>query len=108
MNKSLEELYNSIENSNYYKEYKKITSIIENDDEINNLINEIKDLEKEATILEYNKNEKYKEIDKVIHDKINILNNNQLYIDYLNKMEELNSILKESSNMIEKYLEENI
>lgn len=108
MNNSLEELYNSIENSTYYKEYKKITNILEQDSEINNLINEIKDLEKEATLLEYKKDSKYKEVDKIIKEKINILNNNQLYIDYLNKMEELNSILKESSNIIEKYLEENI
>ena len=108
MNNSLEELYDSIENSNYYKEYKKITNISEQDSEINNLINEIKDLEKEATILEYKKDPKYKELDKLIKEKINILNNNQLYIDYLKKMEDLNSILKESSTIIEKYLEENI
>lgn len=108
MNNSLEELYNSIENSNYYKEYKKITTILEQDSEVNNLINEIKDLEKKATLLEYKKDPKYKDIDKIIKDKINTLNNNQLYIDYLNKMDELNNILKESSNIIEKYLEENI
>ncbi len=66
------------------------------------------DLEKEATILEYKKDPKYKELDKLIKEKINILNNNQLYIDYLKKMEDLNSILKESSTIIEKYLEENI
>ncbi len=108
MNNSLEELYNSIENSTYYKEYKKITNILEQDSEINNLINEIKDLEKEATLLEYKKDPKYKEIDNLIKEKINILNNNQLYIDYLNKMEELNDILSESSNIISKYLEENI
>lgn len=108
MNNSLEELYNSIENSDYYKEYKKITNVLEEDKEINDLINEIKELEKEATILEYKKDPKYKDIDKLIKEKIDILNNNQLYIDYLNKMEDLNNILKESSNIIEKYLEENI
>ncbi len=108
MNNSLEELYNSIENSNYYKEYKKITNILEQDVEVNGLINEIKDLEKKATLLEYEKDPEYRNIDELIKEKINILNNNQLYIDYLNKMEELNNILGESSNIIEKYLEENI
>ena len=108
MNNSLKNLYDSIENSTYYQEYKKISSILENDEYLNNLINEIKDLEKEATRLEYKKDPKYKEIDEIIKEKINILNNNHLYIEYLNRMEELNNILKESSNIIEEYLNENI
>ena len=108
MNNSLNDLYNSIENSTYYKEYKKISSILESDNDINNLINEIKDLEKEATRLEYNKDSRYKELDKIIKEKINLLNNNHIYMEYLNRMEELNNILKESSNIISEYLNENV
>ena len=50
---SLENLYKSIEESKLYKDYKKISTILEEDDSIQKLINEIKDLEKEATLLEY-------------------------------------------------------
>ena len=99
---SLEKLYKSIEESKLYKDYKKISTILEEDDSIQKLINEIKDLEKEATLLEY------KEIDKIIEKKMLELKNNQIYIEYMNKMEEFNNVLKESSNIIESYIEEKV
>ena len=74
INNSLEELFNSIENSNLYKEYKKMANILSKDSEIKELINEIKELEKQATYLEYIGDEKYKEIDEEIKRKANILN----------------------------------
>ena len=96
---SLEKLYKSIEESKLYKDYKKISTILEEDDSIQKLINEIKDLEKEATLLEYKGDIKYKEIDKIIEKKMLELKNNQIYIEYMNKMEEFNNVLKESSNI---------
>ena len=63
---SLEKLYKSIEESKLYKDYKKISTILEEDDSIQKLINEIKDLEKEATLLEYKGDIKYKDMDKII------------------------------------------
>ena len=91
-----------------YKDYKKISTILEEDDSIQKLINEIKDLEKEATLLEYKGDIKYKEIDKIIEKKMLELKNNQIYIEYMNKMEEFNNVLKESSNIIESYIEEKV
>jgi len=105
---SLEKLYKSIEESKLYKDYKKISTILEEDDSIQKLINEIKDLEKEATLLEYKGDIKYKEIDKIIEKKMLELKNNQIYIEYMNKMEEFNNVLKESSNIIESYIEEKV
>ena len=105
---SLEKLYTSIEESKLYKDYKKISTILEEDDSIQKLINEIKDLEKEATLLEYKGDIKYKEIDKIIEKKMLELKNNQIYIEYMNKMEEFNNVLKESSNIIESYIEEKV
>jgi len=105
---SLEKLYKSIEESKLYKDYKKISTILEEDDSIQKLINEIKDLEKEATLLEYKGDIKYKEIDKIIEKKMLELKNNQIYIEYINKMEEFNNVLKESSNIIESYIEEKV
>ncbi len=108
MKSSLEELFNAIENSSLYQEYKKMENILNQDREIKILIDEIKELEKEATYLEYIGDEKYKEIDEEIKKKADILNNKHVYQEYLNKMEEFNNELSVSSKMIEKYVEEKV
>ena len=51
---------------------------------------------------------KYLEIDEIIKEKANILNNKQVYIEYLEKMEEFNNELAISSNMINKYISEKV
>ena len=108
MESSLEELFKSIENSKVYKEYKKMADILNKDSEIKKLIDEIKELEKQATYLEYNGDESYKDIDMEIARKAEILNNKQVYQEYLNKMEEFNDELAVSANMIEKYVQEKV
>ena len=108
INNSLEELFNTIENSPLYKEYLKMRDILSKDSEIKELIDEIKELEKQATYLEYIGDDKYKEIDEEIKRKADILNNKQVYQEYLNKMEEFNNELAISSKMIEKYVEEKV
>ena len=108
INSSLEELFNSIENSSLYKEYKKMACILSKDSEIKELLDEIKELEKEATYLEYIGDERYKEIDLVIKEKADILNNKQVYQEYLNRMEEFNDELAISSKMIESYVAEKV
>ena len=108
INNSLEELFNSIENSKLYKEYKKMENILNKDKEIKELINEIKELEKQATYLEYIGDEKYIELNNEIKKKADILNNKQVYQEYLNKMDEFNDELAISSKMIEKYVEEKV
>lgn len=108
INNSLEELFNSIENSNLYKEYKKMSSILSKDEEIKKLIDEIKELEKQATYLEQIGDEKYKEIDEEIKRKANILNNKHIYQEYLEKMDEFNNELAMSSKMIESYVSEKV
>ena len=108
INNSLEELFNSIENSKLYKEYRNIENILSKDKEIKELIDEIKELEKQATYLEYIGDLKYIEIDNEIKRKADILNNKQVYQEYLNKMEEFNDELAISSKMIEKYVEEKV
>ena len=89
MNSSLEELFNSIENSSLYKEYLKMKDILSKDSEIKELIDEIKELEKQATYLEYIGDESYKEIDEEIKRKAEILNNKQVYKEYLNKIQNI-------------------
>ena len=108
INSSLEELFNTIENSTLYKEYLKMKDILSKDKEIKLLIDEIKELEKQATYLENIGDNKYKDIDEEIKRKADILNNKQVYQEYLNKMEEFNNELSMSSKMIEKYVEEKV
>lgn len=106
INNKIDELFQAINESEEYQDYIKIVKILKEDKELTNLIEEIKQLQKEATILEYQNNTKYKEIDNTIKEKLNILNNNPLYVEYKYKMDELNNIISTSSNMITKYLEE--
>ena len=108
INSSLEELFNSIENSKSYQEYLKMKDILSKDSEIKELIDEIKELEKQATYLEYIGDESYKDIDEEIKRKADILNNKQVYQEYLNKMDAFNDELAISSKMIEKYVEEKV
>ena len=108
VNSSIEELFNSIENSSLYKRYKKMSEILSKDSDIKKLLDEIKSLEQEATYLESIGDMKYKEIDEEIKVLADVLNNNCVYQEYLNCMDEFNDELSISSRMIEKYVEEKV
>ena len=64
---SIEELFNSINNSNEYKEYKLIVNTLESNKEVIDLIEEIKKLQKEAVNLEYKNDDRYLKIIKNIY-----------------------------------------
>jgi len=78
---SIEELFNSINNSNEYKEYKLIVNTLESNKEVIDLIEEIKKLQKEAVNLEYKNDDRYLEVDKLIKEKENILNIKNIYLN---------------------------
>lgn len=101
-------LFKEIENSKEYIEYLDVKERINNDELISSLIEEIKELEKKATKLEYSHDEGYKEIDNIVSKKVDELNSMPLYIDYLGKMKKINELLKSSSNIIETYINEKI
>ena len=108
VNSSIEELFNSIENSSLYKRYKKMSEILSKDSNIKKILDEIKSLEQEATYLESIGDMKYKEIDEDIKKLAHVLNNNSVYQEYLNCMDEFNDELSMSSKIIEKYIEEKV
>jgi len=108
MESKLEELFNSIENSSLYKEYKKMEDILSKDKNIKGIIEEIKVLEQEATHLEHVGDPRYKEVDELIKKKADILNSNPIYQEYLNKMDEFNDELAISSKMINDYIKEKV
>lgn len=108
VNSSIEELFNSIENSSLYKKYKKMSEILSKDSDIKKTLDEIKSLEQEATYLESIGDIRYKDIDEEIKKKADVLNNNYVYQEYLNSMNEFNDEISMSSKMIEKYVEEKV
>lgn len=108
INSSIEELFNSIENSSLYKRYMEMNDILSKDNNIKIILDEIKELEKEATYLESIGDIKYKDIDEEIKRKADVLNSNIVYQEYLNSMNEFNDELSISSKMIEKYVEEKV
>ncbi len=105
---SIEELFNSINNSNEYKEYKLIVDTLESNKEVIDLIEEIKRLQKEAVKLEYKNDDKYLEVDKIIKEKEEILNNNKDYQEYLSKLKKFNNTLLASSSLIEDYVTDKV
>lgn len=105
---SIENLFTEINNSNEYKEYINIVNILKENKEVNNLIEEVKSLEKKATKLEYEKNKKYIEIDKQIEEKTKILYSNKDYQEYLSKLKTFNNTLLASSSLLDEYIEEKV
>lgn len=105
---SIENLFTEINNSNEYKEYINILNILKENKEVNNLIEEIKSLEKKATKLEYEKNKKYIEIDKQIEEKTKVLNSNKEYQEYLSKLKAFNNTLLASSSLLDEYIKEKV
>jgi len=108
IDKKIEELFDSIRNSDIYKKYLIMIKNMKEDKDIMNLLEEIKTLQKEATNLEYHKDIKYMEIDKIIKEKIKELYSNYKYQEYLNTFNELNEILKNITFQIEKFIIEKI
>ena len=105
---SIEELFDSINNSKEYKEYREISSILNDNEDVKDLIEEIKVLQKEATMREYNEDESYKEIDKEIEEKTKILNSNKNYQEYLNKLRKFNTMLLASSSLLDEYIDSKV
>ena len=104
----IDELFDTIKNSKEYKAYQNIGEVLNNNEEVNSLVEEIKELQQESVKLEEENNPKYKEIDKIIEEKVNTLNNIPVYKEYLRRMDEFNDIIASSKNNIEKYINEKI
>ena len=108
INNKIDELFETIESSPEYKAYLNIGEVLEKDDEINTLVKEIKELQQKSVRLENEGNYEYKNIDKIIEEKVSILNSKPIYKEYLRRMNEFNDILAESSNTIEKYINDKV
>ena len=108
INNKIDELFSAIESSTEYQAYLNIGKVLENDEEINSLVTEIKELQQKSVRLEEQGNQEYKEIDKLIEEKVKLLNSKPIYQEYLRRMNEFNDIIAESSNSIEKYINDKV
>ena len=108
MENKMEELFQAIKESKEYQSYLNIGRVIENDTEINDLVNEIKKLQKKSVELEYQHDNRFHEVDLVIEEMVEKLNHHPVYQEYLRKMDEFNDILSESSHQIEEYVNSKI
>ena len=99
INDKINDLFDAIYQSDEYKKYLEIGRLLENNKEIKELIDDIKKLQQKSVKLEYNNNLEYK-VDK--------LNSIPIYREYLKRMNTFNNILSESSNNIEKYINDKI
>lgn len=104
----IDNLFNAIKESKEYQAYLEIGDVLNKDEEIKSLVKEIKELQKESVNLEYKGDDSYKEIDKIIEEKVKLLNNKPHYQEYLKRMNNFNDILSESSNNIESYINSKI
>ena len=100
----IDELFDTIKNSKEYLAYQNIGEVLEKNEEVNNLVNEIKKLQQDSVRLEEENNPKYKEVDKLIEEKVNTLNNIPVYQEYLRRMNEFNDVIANSRNNIEEYI----
>lgn len=99
----IEEMLKGIKESEEYLRYKEIGTILESDSFVMDLMKEIKELQQEAVILEYNDDPKYLELDEIIKEKVDVLNSNDTYKLYLEKMKEYNKLLSNSSSLLESF-----
>ena len=106
--KKIDELFETIESSREYQAYLNIGKVLKNDEEISLLISDIKELQQKSVRLEEQGDRKYRNVDRLIEEKVKLLNGKPLYKEYLRRMNEFNDILAESSNQIEKYINDKI
>ena len=104
----IEELFNSINRSNEYREYQEMAAILDKNEEIKQLIAEIKSLQKKATNLEYQQNEDYNQVDKIIEEKLKILKSKKDYQEYQDKLVAFNRVLTVSSLLLEDYINDKV
>ena len=108
INNKIDDLFETIKNSKEYKAYQNIGEVLKDNDEVNDLVEEIKKLQQKSVRLEEENNPEYKEVDKLIEEKVKVLNNIPVYQEYLKRMDEFNNIIASSKDNIEKYINDKI
>ena len=98
--KEIDNLFNELESSNLYKNYKKVKKQLEDNTEIKQLLNEIKRLQKIVV------NEKDKQVELELKKLYKTLDNYPLYQSYLSIKEELEEELQNISFTLNSYFKD--
>ena len=104
----MEDLFQAIQDSSEYQRYLNIGNVLSGNQEINDLVSEIKKLQQKSVELEYHHDDSYHDVDLIIEKKVEELNSHPVYQEYLRRMDEFNDILAESSHQIEEYVNSKI
>ena len=91
-----------IKESDDYKDYIYLKDKLSKNERANNLINEIKKLQKQAVKQEVNKMDT-KELDNKIKDNLDKLNKIPLYRDFIDKQEVLNDYYQTIKERLDEY-----
>lgn len=102
--KKVDELVDIIKESDDYKRYIELKTIMENNKEIMKLVKNIKSLQQKTIKLEYNKQDTTKE-EKELQSLKDELNSYPIYQEYIYLQEDLNDTFQNIKVIIEKSVE---
>lgn len=98
------DILSNFKNSYNYKNYLSLKTKMENNTKINELISDIKNIQKEIVKKEYNK-ENIDDLEKMIENDLFILNQIPLYVEYNKYQNIINDELSLITEKINKYIE---
>ena len=104
---SIDDIIDTIKSSEDYKDYIYLKDKLAKHDKANNLINEIKKLQKELVKKRVNK-EDVTELDNKINSLVQELNKIPLYNDFINKQESLNELYQVIKARLDDYFYEKL
>lgn len=99
----IDNIISIIENSNEYKEYQLLSKKMHNNNEINQLIKEVKTLQQKL-VKEQALGNDIKNIDSEISKKLEELKEYPIYLEYIYLQEDLNNSILLVKEKLEKYI----
>ena len=100
----IDEMIEIIKNSNEYQKYIEISNKMAKNEDIMHLINEVKALQK-TLVKDKNLGKNIEHIEKEINDKVHLLEEYPIYLEYTYLQEDLNSAIKLIKSSIEDYID---
>ena len=103
--KEFNELIELIKDSDLYKKYIRLEELVKKSNDINKLVEDIKELQKKIVNLEH-KNMSTKDLEEELNKKKVELNLIPLYNDYTESIDELNNMLLIIKNKFDNFIKE--
>ena len=103
----VDEIINYIKETSEYKDYLFLKDKVSKNNKINNLIEEVRTIEKELVKLEVN-NKDITDLEKEYNSKLEELNKIPLYKDYVDTVEKLDNIYQDIKNRLDNYFYEKL